>query len=403
MKKHLKTPVDIAIRTSDFKNKISKKTAFARGLFSFIVIFSLMTALVGCSDDVPGAKVSSFKAPDAKGKAAGKAPGKGGRGARTVAVEGYIAEFHKANNSFKTLATLEAMNSVNLSAAANGRLVSLYAKDGANVKKGALLAKIDDSELKAQLKQAESSQQLARQKMERTKGLVEKNAATTTDLEAAEASLKSADASVELIKAQIAKTEVRAPFSGKLGFVNVSVGAWVTTGTSIVSLSEVKKLKAKFALPQRYASTLKVGDEVTLQDEERAIHKAGRVSALDATISETSRTRQVLVTVDNAKGDLIAGGYAKVNVELQSGRTQTIPVPAEALTLDKDGAFVYVVQNGKANVRRVETGLRTPIAVDVISGLNEGDTVITSGLISIREGSNVRIKEIRRNTDYEVD
>lgn len=376
---------------------------------TFVLALSLVLAACG-GDDAPGAKVPAFKAPGASDKgASGKAAGKGGpggpggRGGKTFAVEGYIAEFHKANNSFKTMATLEANNSVELSAATNGRLVALYAKDGANVQKGALLAKIDDSELKAQLKQAQSNQQLAKQKMERTQGLVEKNAATQTDLEAAEAGLKSADASVELIKAQIAKTEVRAPFSGKLGFVKVSVGAWVTTGSSIVTLSEVKKLKAKFALPQRYATTLKVGDVITLQDEERAIQRAGKVAALDATISETSRTRQILVTVDNDKGELIAGGYAKVNVELQSGRTQTIPVPAEALTLDKDGAYVFIVQEGKASMRRVETGLRTPIAVDVISGLNEGDTVITSGLISIRQGSSVRIREIRNNTDYEVD
>lgn len=375
--------------------------------FALVLCFTCVAILTSCS----GEGDAAGKAPAAQGSKAaqGKGPGgpggkgPGGRGGKTFAVEGYIAEAHKANGNFQTMATLEALNSVELTAAANGRLVELQAKDGASVQKGALLAKIDDSELKAQLKQAQSNQQLARQKYDRTKSLVEKNSATQADLESAEASLKSTDASVELIKAQIAKTEVRAPFSGKLGFVKVSVGAWVTTGSSIVTLSEVKKLKAKFALPQRYATTLKVGDVITLQDEERAIQRAGKVAALDATISETSRTRQILVTVDNDKGELIAGGYAKVNVELQSGRTQTIPVPAEALTLDKDGAYVFIVQEGKASMRRVETGLRTPIAVDVISGLNEGDTVITSGLISIRQGSSVRIREIRNNTDYEVD
>jgi len=396
------------VGTSDFMKKHFLQTALVRGLVSLGLALAL-SVFVGCGDEAPGAKMPSFKAPDtkaaaSKGAPGGKGPGgPGGRGNKTYAVEGYIAEFHKPSSAFQTMSTLEALNSVELSAAANGRLVSLAAKDGANVQKGALLAKIDDSELKAQLKQAESSLQLAKQKMDRTKGLVEKNAATQTDLEAADASLKSAEASVELIKAQIAKTEVRAPFSGKLGFVNVSVGAWVTTGSSIVTLSEVNKLKAKFALPQRYATTLKVGDVITLLDEERAIQKAGKVTALDATISESSRTRQVMVTVDNSKGELIAGGYAKVSVELQSGRTMTIPVPAEALTLDKDGAYVYVVRDGKAVQTYVQTGLRTPIAVDVLSGLAEGDTVVTSGLISMRNGASVRIKEIRNNTDYELD
>ena len=222
-------------------------------------------------------------------------------------------------------------------------------------------------------------------------------------MESAEASLKSAEASVELIKAQIAKTEVRAPFAGKLGFVNVSVGAWLTTGTSVASLSEVKKLKAKFALPQRYASALKVGDAVELKDEERNVSASGKVKALEAGLSESSRTRQVLVEVDNAKDNLLAGSYAKVNVSMQSGVAKSIPVPAEAFTLDKDGAYVFVAVGGKAKIRHVETGLRTPITVDVTGGLDEGDTVITSGLISLREGAAVRIREIRHNADYEVE
>ena len=222
-------------------------------------------------------------------------------------------------------------------------------------------------------------------------------------MEAAEASLKSAEASVELIKAQIAKTEVRAPFAGKLGFVNVSVGAWLTTGTSIATLSEVKKLKAKFALPQRYATTLKVGDAVDVKDEERNMAKSGKVKALEASLSESSRTRQVLVEIDNANGELLAGSYAKVNVTMQAGAAKSIPVPAEAFTLDKDGAYVFVATGGKAKIKHVETGLRTPISVNVTGGLNEGDTVITSGLISLREGTSVRIREIRHNTDYEVE
>lgn len=373
-----------------------------KGLFKLSLVSCLLIAglFISCSSEGSHETSKGSSAAMSKG-APGKGPG--GRGDKTYAVEGYIAKYHNASNSFQTMATLEAMNSVELTASTNGRLEKLYAKDGAKVQKGALLAKIDDSELKAQLKQAESSQQLAKQKMDRTKGLVEKNAATQADLESAEATLKSADASVELIKAQIAKTEVRAPFSGTLGFVNVSVGAWLTTGTSICTLSEVDKLKAKFALPQRYATTLKVGDPITMNDEEREVKKTGKVSALDATISESSRTRQILVTVNNAKGDFIAGGFVKVNVELSSGMTKTIPVPAEAITLDKDGAYVYVVREGKATVKNVETGLRTPIAVDVVSGLEEGDTVITSGLISMRNGTSVRIRQIRRDTDYEVE
>lgn len=370
---------------------------------SFLILLLTSVLFVACG----GGDASQGKggAPAGKGGPQGKGGpgGPGGRSAREIAVEGYIAEAHESGKTFTAMATLEPLNNVQLTAAASGKLTNLYAKDGAQVQKGTLLAKIDDSELRAQLKQAESNQQLAQQKFDRVKTLFEKDGATKADMETAEASLKSAEASVELIKAQIAKTEVRAPFAGKLGFVNVSVGAWLTTGTSIASLSEVKKLKAKFALPQRYASTLKVGDAVDVKDEERNVSKSGKVKALEAALSESSRTRQVLVEVDNGGNELLAGSYAKVNVTMQTGMAKSIPIPAEAFTLDKDGAYVFVATGGKAKIKHVETGLRTPIAVDVTGGLDEGDTVITSGLISLREGASVRIREIRHNTDYEVE
>ena len=379
-----------------------------------VLFFSLFFALVFSACDGSGASKEAANA-GAKGGvqngagAPGGKQGKGGKGgpggkpAREIAVEGYIAESHRPLKDFSAMATLEALNSVELTAATSGRLVNLYAKDGALVQKGALLAKIDDSELRAQLKQAQASADLARQKQERVKSLYDKDGATKADMESADASLKSAQASVELIKAQIAKTEVRAPFAGKLGFVNVSVGAWLTTGTSIATLSDVKKLKAKFALPQRYASSLKAGDAVEVLDQERNVSRSGKVKALDAALSESSRTRQVLVEVDNVQGDLLAGSFAKVVVSMPTGAANSIPVPAEAFTLDKDGAYVFVAREGKAQIRRVSTGLRTPIAVDVTTGLDEGDTVITSGLISLREGVTVRIREIRHNTDYEVE
>lgn len=355
-------------------------------IFNLLIIATL--TFTCCSSD----NSATDKSPKAKNN----------RKAKIVAVEGYIAKSHIAAQSFTTMATLEPMNSVSLASATSGRLIKLYISDGQVVQKGALLAKIDDSELNAQLKQSNANLQLAKQKEERTRKLLESGGATTQDIESAEASLKTAEASNELIQAQIAKTEVRAPFAGKLGFVNVSEGAWLNAGSEIATLSEIKKLKAKFSLPQRYASLLKVGDSVTFNDEERSVKKSGKVYALDATLSVSSRTRKIMVTLDNSKGEFLAGAYAKVCVPINVSQS-SIPVPAEAFTLDKDGAYVFVAANGKAHIRHVTTGLRTPISVDVLSGLDEGDTVITSGLISLREGVNIRIREIRGNTDYEVE
>lgn len=358
-----------------------------------ITLSSLL--LVAC-----GGKDGSAQGSD---KAAGKGGAAGGRPQRVLKVEGYVAELGSQSKSFKTMATLVPKNSVSLSAATSGRLVSLKAVDGAVVKKGQLLAKIDDSELRAQLKQAESNRMLAEQKEQRIRNLFEKNGATKQDLESVEASLKSAQASVDLIRAQLAKTEVRAPFSGKLGFVEVSVGAWLNSGTPIAELSEIDHLKAKFSLPQRYASVIKVGDKIMLKDAERHVEKEGVVSALDAVISESSRTRRVMVDVDNAKGELIAGSFVSIDVAMESSSVECFTIPSEALILDREGAYVFVSDKGKAKIKHVQTGLRTPMSVQVLSGLDAGDTVIVSGIVSLRPGADVKIKDLRHSINYEVE
>jgi membrane fusion protein (multidrug efflux system) len=331
------------------------------------------------------------------------AGGKPAKGGRTLSVEGYVAEFSKPKREFQTMATLEANNSVSLSAAVSGRLVELHAKDGASVPAGMLLAKLDDAELRAQLKQAESNLLLASQREQRTRALYQQGGMTQEDLEAAVANLQSAEASVEYIKAQIEKTEVRAPFAGKLGLVNISVGQWLNAGAPVAELSDVKKLKARFAVRRRYAASVKVGDRGTLKGQERNVEKKGKVTALDATISESSRTRQVVVTVDNSSGKLIAGGYASITLQMKTAQKSSTTIPAEALILDRDGAYVFVVKDGKAHVKHVKTGLRTPFSVEIVSGLSKGDTVIVSGIISLREGVPVNIKDIRHGMNYEVD
>lgn len=355
-------------------------------------------AIVACSSDSANGNGGNSNT-----KKTGNSSGKGGRVQRILNVEGYVAELSHQRKEFQTMATLAPLNSVSLSTAASGRLIRLNAKDGALVKKGSMIAKIDDSELRAQLLQAEANLALAEQKEKRIRSLYEKEGATQEDLESVEATLKSAKASVSLIKAQIEKTEVYAPFDGTLGFVNVSVGAWLNAGAPIVELNEIQRLKAKFSLPQRYASVVKVGDAIILKDEERNIQKSGVVSALDATISESSRTRQVLVTVDNKENELIAGSYASIKVSLEAKQDSSFTIPAEALILDREGAYVFVDKGGKATIKYVQTGLRTPISVQVLSGLEQGDTVIVSGIVSLRPEVNVKIRELRHTMKYEVD
>jgi membrane fusion protein (multidrug efflux system) len=274
--------------------------------------------------------------------------------------------------------TLLPLDQVELKAETSGRLVSLSVKDGTPVEKGALIARIDDAELRAQEKQLRPME-YAKQNEQRVRTLTEKEGATLAELETAVATLRSAEASLEQIKAQLAKTEVRAPFAGTLGFLNVSKGAWMTSGTSIATLSSVNRLKVEFALPQRYATSVGKGRTVTVWAEERNLRAEGKIESLEPNLSDVNRSRMIRAVIDNAKGQFLAGGFVKVKVTFENSNEMPMPIPSEAVTLDDAGAYVFVAKGGKAVQTRVKTGLRTPISVGITSGLNESDTVIVSG------------------------
>lgn len=323
-------------------------------------------------------------------------------GSNALRISGYIAKADSTSGTYSASGELIARNQVDLKTETTGRLVKLYVKDGQKVSKGALIAKLDDAELQANLKSAEAALDLAKKKSERTKTLHEKDGATTESLESAESSVQTATAARDLILAQLQKTELRAPFDGKLGIVAVSEGAWMSSGSDVATLTDSRELNVEFDLPQRYAASLKIGDKVTLSDSEQKTQVTATVKFLDAEISKTSRTRKVRAILPNKDGKFLAGTFVGVNLNFGSGSEVGMPVPSEALTLDANGSYVFVVKGGKAKQVYVKTGLRTPITVDITSGLTAGDTVIVSGLMRMRDGLDVIVKEINNTMNYGV-
>lgn len=334
---------------------------------------------------------------------------KGVKGARRansagkqLRVTGYIAHPDSTSGTYSADGELVAKDQVELKAETSGKLVKLYAKDGQKVSTGILLAKLDDSELQANLKSASAALELAQKKAARTKTLYEKDGATAEELESAESALESATATKELILAQLKKTEIRAPFSGTLGIVSVSEGAWMTSGTALVNLTNTSEIKVEFDLPQRFSHRLKIGDRISLEDLEQGVSAEAVVRFMDAAVSKTSRTRKVWASLPNRNGKYLPGTYVRVKMDFGRGDLTGMPVPSEAVTLDADGAYVFIVQEGKAKKVTVKTGLRTPITVNIMDGLSAGDTVIVSGLMSVRDGGNVFIREIANNMSYGV-
>ena len=354
--------------------------------FSILSVSLLAFLLFACS--------SSESADDSKGSSA--------RAMRTLRVSGYIARPDSTTGTYFASGELVAKNRVELKAEISGRLVKLYASDGQRVSRGFLIAKIDDSELRANLKSANATLELAKKKEARTRALFEKDGATAEELESAENSVKLSEASKELLEAQMAKTEVRAPFSGNLGVIRVSEGAYMASGTEISTLVDSRELWTEFELPQRYSRNLAKGDRVKLVDSEQGTGVEAKVRFMDAELSNTSRTRKVRAALKNPDGKFLAGSFVRVNLVFGKGSEIGMPIPSEALTLDAKGSYVFIAKGGKAEQVYVETGLRTPITVNILRGLSIGDTVIVSGLMSMRNGMNVEVKEINNNMSYEA-
>ncbi|MBO5949969.1 MAG: efflux RND transporter periplasmic adaptor subunit [Fibrobacteraceae bacterium] len=321
---------------------------------------------------------------------------------RTLQVEGFVAEYKTIPADFKTSGELLSKESVELKTESAGKLLKVYPKDGAKVSKGSLIAKLDDSELQAEKKRIEATLSLAKQSKERVQKLHEQGSATDVDLEKANAELAIAEAALELISAQIAKTEIRAPFSGVCGFFDVSPGEWLSSGKALVTLSDIASLRIRFALPQRYASGISKGGKIFVTDGERNLTGEGKIKALDPVLSPSSRSRFVEAEIPNKKGEWLSGSFVSLTVPLAAEVKPSISIPAEAITLDDKGAYLFVLQNGKAKKTYVTTALRTPISVTVTDGLSEGDTIAVSGLMNMRDGSSVEVKSLRNKDNYEV-
>ena len=226
----------------------------------------------------------------------------------------------------------------------------------------------------------------------RQKQLLEKEAISQEDYDMTANQLQVNQAEVELIKAQIDKTEIRAPFSGIVGLKNVSEGSFVNNSMIIASLQNINPIKIDFSIPERYSSMVSVGDEINFTISGNNKKYVGKVYAIEPKIDPVTRTLKIRALCSNTGREILPGSFANVELVLKKIEN-AILVPSEALIPDIKGQKVFLYKNGKAVPQQVETGIRTDVNVQLTSGVSEGDTIITSGMLQLRPGSQVSISE----------
>jgi membrane fusion protein (multidrug efflux system) len=200
------------------------------------------------------------------------------------------------------------------------------------------------------------------------------------------------DSEVELIRAQIAKTEIRAPFDGVVGLRFVSEGAFVNATTRVATLQQIDRLKVDFAISERYAQRITAGQPVSFRVAGSDRAHAGRVYAIDPRIDASTRTILVRALCDNSEGHLLPGSFASLELTV-ADIPDALLIPAEAVEPGVDGKLVYVVQDGVAHLRRVQIGKRTAQAVQVVDGLAAGEKIVVSGLQQMGDGVTVNVLE----------
>lgn len=279
---------------------------------------------------------------------------------------------------------------VQLSFETSGKITDIYFEEGSHVKKGTQLAKVNDSQLQAQLARLEAQVPLAQERVYRQSTLLQRDAVSKEALEIVKTELATLNADIEKTKAQIEQTELRAPFDGIIGLRQVSVGSYASPSTVIAKLTSVTPIKIEFSVPERYAGEVKKGTGLEFTVDGKLEAFKAQVYATEASLDAETHTLLVRALYPNEKRELLSGQYAGIRLK-QKEIEDAIAIPAEAIVPEMGKSKVFVYKSGKAEPVEVITGIRTDSEIQILSGLQFGDTILTSGTLQLRKGSPVKI------------
>jgi len=308
-----------------------------------------------------------------------------------MTVNGVVVVSQPFDDIVNSSGTVLASESVDLASEASGTVESILFKEGGHVKENDLLVKLKDDDLQAQLKKNELQIQLATELADRQKRLLETNNTSKEQYDTAVSQLETLKADRQNLLASIRRREIRAPFDGVLGLRYVSVGSYVTPPTTrIASIQKINPLKVDFAVPEKYAGRVRVGDLVKFSSDETNRAFSGKVYAIEPEIEPTTRTLQLRALCENKGETIYPGGYVHVELRLkQAGGA--LMVPTQAIVPVLKGQTVLMRKNGVVVSVPVKTGTRTPSAIQVVDGLSAGDTVLTTGILQLRPGMPVNV------------
>ena len=331
------------------------------------------------------------RAAENSGALAGGGGGRGGGGGGgSTLVDYMILKPENFDEVVVVTGTLIPNEQVDLRSEASGNITSINFTEGARVRRGDLLVKINDAELQAQYQRATYREKLAEDRYRRQRVLLEREAISQEEYEITRTELNSLRAETQLIKAQIARTEIRAPFDGVVGLRNVSLGEFISPQIMVARLVSNNPIKLDFAIPERYFEVMKVNSRVQFRIDGSNDLYTATVYAVEPKIDVATRTIQLRALAQNPDGRLFPGASASVQLAITSVKN-AIMVPSEALQSEASGHRAFLYKDGVAQIRNVDIGVRTERNVQVVRGLEVGDTLVVTGIMQIRPNGGLRL------------
>lgn len=349
-------------------DKNSKRLFNSYSKIQVLFVFSMLWLVFACSESGGGGKFSRPPMP----------------------VEVAPVTEQTVADKFEAVGTIEATEEITVVSEIDAAVVKLPFQEGSAIKRGGLIAQLDDTQLAAEVARAEALRDQTEVTYNRVKSVVDQKAAAPQDLDDAAASLKVAEANLDVAKARYAKTRITAPFDGIIGARQVSIGTFLRAGQAITELANIDLIRVKFSAPERFMSRLNRGAEVTVSTTAYPGYELkGKIIVIEPVLDSATRSAQIVAEVANSGGKFRPGMSANVTAIL-SERANALTIPNEAVFANGNQNFVFVVKPDSTVTQVPLTlGTRLANAVEVVNGLEPGMKVVRAGHQKLFEGAKV--------------
>ncbi len=322
-------------------------------------------------------------------------PGQRGR-QQALNVQGMVITPRHLSEVINSTGTLMSFEETELSFETSGKIIAIYFEEGKHVRKGELMAKINDLPLQAQLQRLNAQKRLALEREFRQKSLLDRDAISQESYDQVVTERQVLEADIAMVEARIAETELRAPFDGIVGLRYLSEGSYVNPNAKIARLVKNQPLKLEFFVPERYSGEIRPGFPIRfLVDGITDTFKAS-VYAVDPKIDVKTRAAIVRALYPNTNEELKPGRFTGITLQL-SATDNAMAIPSEAVIPEMEGEKVFIYQAGRAQPKYVKIGLRTESHVQILGGVEFGDTLLTSGVLQLRPNMPVEIYNFQQN------